>query len=217
LFQVSGKRGLLGSEAIPDGSSTLPLYDCVRVARHLGVTHNPFPLSSIHRHNHQNMSGNLLLHFKPVRTVGLRATKFSSHWRGHAFLFEKKAAPTYRASAGLRVPFIFVVLEGLIGPRLSLFRWLHFPLPPVWLRVPVMLVFALLLVRFVAGLNLSQIGLYRWREWTGTEKSYFIQVFLIANLVFAALFADRLQMTFSEPSPLLRVWAVFIPYFLWGF
>ena len=80
-----------------------------------------------------------------------------------------------------------------------------------------MLVFALLLVRFVAGLNLSQIGLYRWREWIGTEKSYFIQVFLIANLVFAALFADRLQMIFSEPSPLHRVWAVFIPYFLWGF
>jgi uncharacterized protein len=164
------------------------------------------------------MSDALLLHSKLVRRAGLRATsKLSPHWRGHAFLFEKKGAPTYDASAGLRLLLIFVVLEGVIGPRLSMFRWLHFPLPPVWLRVPVLLVFALLLVRFVAGLNLSQIGLYWWREWSGTEKSYFVQVFLIANLVFAVLFADRLQMILSEPSPLRRVWAVFVPYFLWGF
>ena len=164
------------------------------------------------------MSDALLLHARLVRRAALSAaTKLSFHWRGHAFLFEKKGVPTYDGSPGLRLLLIFVVLEGVIGPRLSLFRWLHFPLPPVWLRVPVLLVFALLLVRFFAGLNLSQIGLYRWREWSGAEKSYFIQVFVVANLVFAVLFAGRLQMIPSEPSPLRRVLAVFVPYLLWGF
>lgn len=158
----------------------------------------------------------MLLHSKPVRKVGLKTTKLSVHWRGHAFLFEKRGARTYNASAGFRLLLIFIVLEAVIGPRLSLFRWLRLPVPPVWLRVPVLLVFALLLVRFVAGLNLSQIGLYRWREWSGTEKSYFIQVVLIANLVFVILFADRLHIILSEPSLLRRVCEVFVPYFLWG-
>ncbi len=140
----------------------------------------------------------------------------SIHCKGHAFLFEKKHVPTYDASAGFRLLLIFVLLEAVIGPRLWLFGWLRLRLPPVWLRVPILLIFALLLVRFVAGLKLSQIGLCRWREWSGTEKSYFIQVFLIANLVFAVIFANRLHVILSEPYLLRRVWAVFVPYFLWG-
>ena len=134
----------------------------------------------------------------------VRAQELSVHWRGHAFLFEKNRAPTYDASAGLRLLLIFFALEGVIGPRLSLVSWLQLPLPPLWLRVPILLGFALLLVRFVAGLKLSQVGLYRWREWSGTEKSYFVQVFLIANVVFSVLFADRLRMILAEPSVLGR-------------
>ena len=163
------------------------------------------------------MSDRLLLHSKLVRTVGLTGSKLSVHWRGHAFLFEKKDASSYDASVGLRLLFIFIVLEGVIGPRLSLFRWLHFPLPPVWVRVPALLVFALLLVRFFAGLKLSEIGLNRWRKWSATEKSYFIQVFVIANLVFSILNADQLRLILTQPSLLGRVWSIFVPYFLWGF
>ena len=139
------------------------------------------------------------------------------HWRGYAFLFEKKRSPTYGATSGLRLLLIFFTLEAVIGPRLSLFSWLHVPLPPVWLRVPILLGLALLLVRFVAGLKLSEIGLYRWREWSAAEKSYFVQLFLIANLVFSILFADRLRMILAEPHLLGRVGAVFLPYLLWGF
>ena len=143
--------------------------------------------------------------------------KLNVHWKGHAFLFENKRAPTYDASAGLRLLLIFVALEGVIGPRLSLFSWLHLPLPPIWLRVPLLLSLALLLIRFVARLKLSQISLVPWREWSGTEKSYFVQVFLIANVVFGVLFADRLRTILAEPSLLGRVWTVFLPNFLWGF
>ena len=128
--------------------------------------------------------------------------------------FSQARAPAYDASAGLRLLLIFSILEGVIGPRLSLFGWLQLPLPPSWLRVPILLGFALLLVRFVAGLKLSQIGLVPWREWSGTEKSYFVQVFLIANAVFCVLFVDRLRMTLAEPFLLRRVWTVFLPCFL---
>ena len=141
----------------------------------------------------------------------------NAHWKGHAFLFEKKRPPTYGATGGLRLLLIFLVLEGVIGPRLSFFGWLQLPLLPVWLRVPILLGLALLLVRFVAGLKLSEIGLYRWGEWSATEKSYFVQVFLIANVVFCVLFADRLRIIFAEPLLLKRVLTVFLPYLLWGF
>src|SRR5438876_11168221 len=98
------------------------------------------------------------------------------HLQGHVFLFENKRLLTYDSSAGLRLLLIFILLEGVIGPRLSLFSLTGLPLPPAWLRVPVLLVLAMVLVRFFAGLRLAQIGLYPWRNWNVTEESYFIQV-----------------------------------------
>jgi len=142
---------------------------------------------------------------------------WSAHWRGHCFLFEKKRAPAYSAPQGLRLLMIFIALEGVVGPRLALFGWLRLPMPPVWLRIPVMLGLALLLVRFVAGVKLSQVGLYRWSEWSATEKSYFFQVLVIANVIFSIIFAGRLRAILAEPMLLRRIGAVFLPYLLWGF
>lgn len=139
------------------------------------------------------------------------------HWRGHAFLFAKRPAPTYGRSAGLRLLLIFFLLEGVIGPRLSLFSWLHLPLPPLWLRVPLLLGLALLLVRFVAGVRLSQIGLHPWREWSRIERSYCLQVIVIANVIFCVIFAARLRAMLAGPSLPGRILMVFLPCFLWGF
>jgi len=152
-----------------------------------------------------------------MEQMSSKARGWDIHWKGHAFQFAKAKAPQYEASAGLRLLLIFVVLEGVIGPRLWLFPWLGIPSPPAWLRIPVLLVSALLLVRFGAGLRFSEIGLYPWREWSRTERSYFVQVVLIANTVFWVLFADRLRMILSEPHLARRVCEVFVPYFLWGF
>jgi uncharacterized protein len=141
----------------------------------------------------------------------------SVHWRGHALLFEPRCAPAYPASAGLRLLLIFLLLEGVLGPRLSLLAWLRLPAPPVWLRVPVLLAVSLLSVRYVAGLDLTQIGLRPWRRWNATEKSYFIQVLFITNAVFAVLLADRLRALLAGPPILARGAAVLVPVFLWGF
>jgi membrane protease YdiL (CAAX protease family) len=139
------------------------------------------------------------------------------HWRGHALRFEPRSAPGYEAPAGMRLLLVFLVLEGVLGPRLSLLTWLRLPVPPVWVRVPVLLAVALLSVRFIARLKLAQIGLHPWRRWNATEKSYFIQLLVIANFVFAVLFADRLRAILTGPSLLSRVGTVLVPYFLWGF
>jgi uncharacterized protein len=143
----------------------------------------------------------------------------SRHFQGHLFLFEaKRPLPVYDSSAGLRLLLIFILLEGVIGPRLPLFRVFGLLLPPIWLRVPVLLVLAIVSVRFFAGVRLAQIGLFRWTDWSVTEKSYFVQVFLIANVVFGILFAERLQMILADLGFWWRPAAVVIfTNFLWGF
>jgi membrane protease YdiL (CAAX protease family) len=141
----------------------------------------------------------------------------SVHWRGHVFRFGAKSLPTHDPSAGLRLLLIAFVLEAVIGPRLWLFGLLGLPLPPSWLRVPLQLGAALMLVPLFAGLSLSRIGLYRWREWSSTEKSYFVQTFFIANVVFSILFVDRLRSILAEPALWGRAVPVLATSFLWGF
>lgn len=138
------------------------------------------------------------------------------HLKGHVFLFEPKAPPVHDSSTGLRLLLIFFLLEFLIGPRLSLLSWLHLPVPPAWLAIPALLGVALLLVRFFARLNLSHIGLYPWRDWTQIEKSYFIQVFLLANVIFSLVFATRLRIIFATPSVWGSASVAVVTYFLWG-
>ena len=140
------------------------------------------------------------------------------HLRGHLFLFEARRPAAYDSAAGLRLLLIFILLEGVIGPRFSLFSLFGLPLPPAWLRVPALLVLAMVLVRFFAGVNLAQIGLYPWRDWNVTEASYFIQVLVIANVVFGILFADRFRMILADPGLWWRPAAIIVvTNFLWGF
>ena len=141
----------------------------------------------------------------------------SAHWRGHVFRFDTKTVPKYDPSAGLRLLLIVLLLEAVIGPRLALFSLLGFNVPPAWLRVPLLLGSALIAIRLFAGLPFSRIGLYPWREWSKTEKSYFVQTFFIANVVFSVLFADQWRAIFSEATPWRRVWPVLLTSFLWGF
>jgi len=139
------------------------------------------------------------------------------HWRGHAFLFNRSRVATYNESTGRRLLLIFVILEGVIGPRLSLLNWLHVTVPAPWVRIPLLLVLALVLVRYFAGLEFSQIGLVRWRHWTAIEKSYFVQVVVIANTVFILILSDQLHSAITEPGFAVRLVTDILPYLIWGF
>jgi membrane protease YdiL (CAAX protease family) len=135
------------------------------------------------------------------------------HLRGHLLLFERTPGSRHGAATGVRLLIIAVVVEAV---RLGVVRWFY-PAIPLWVLVPLLLAFALLLVRFGAGLELSQIGSHRWQEWSATEKSYFVQLLIIANVVFPLLFASRLQAIFAQPSAWRTVATVFVPYLFYGF
>ena len=137
----------------------------------------------------------------------------SVHLRGHVLLFDKRSAPVYDASTAARLLLIAVVIEAF---RLVAVKWLY-PALTLLILVLLLLAGALLLVRFAARLKFSQIGLYPWREWSPVEKSYFVQLLVIANVVFPFVFASRLRMIFAQPSALSTVWNIFVPYLFYGF
>src|SRR5437764_11114200 len=92
---------------------------------------------------------------------------FLVHLAGHVLLFDKRPAPDFNASVGMPLLAIAIVVEAI---RLVAVKTLS-PGVPLVILVLLFLVGALLLVRFVAGLRVRQIGLYPWREWTPVEKS----------------------------------------------
>ena len=150
---------------------------------------------------------------KPDSSVSSKSSGLLLHLRGHVLLFDQRASPDYNASIGIRLLGMAIVLEAL---RLVAVRWLH-PGVHLMILVPLFVVCALLVVRFVAGLKLPEIGLYPWREWTPVEKSYFIQLLILANVVFPLVFASRLRLVLAQPSALFIVWNGFVPYLFFGF
>lgn len=132
------------------------------------------------------------------------------HLRGHALLFDSKARPSHAARAGLRLIAGFLILEAVIGPRFHLLDLLGIAQPASWIRVVVLLALAVVLVRFFAGLPLAAIGLVPWRDWSLAEKSYFVQVIVIANVVFA-LVVGSARFNASDWAAVAAV------NFLWGF
>jgi membrane protease YdiL (CAAX protease family) len=119
----------------------------------------------------------------------------------------------YEASTGARLLLIAVAVEAF---RLVVVTCLH-PVLPLLILVLLVLACALLLVRFAARLKLSQIGLYPWREWDPVEKSYFVQLLVIANIVFPLVFAGRLRLILAQPYVLSTVRNEFVPYLFYGF
>jgi membrane protease YdiL (CAAX protease family) len=147
----------------------------------------------------------------------LPAGRLSPHLRGHFLLFDRKSVPPIDSAAFTRLLLIYLFLEVVIGPRLWILTWLHLPLPPSWVRVPFLVALALVAVRYLARLKLSQIGLYRWREWTTTERSYFLQTVCLGNVVFITIFAHRLALITVDQSLWGRAFLVVLTQFAWGF
>jgi CAAX protease family protein len=145
--------------------------------------------------------------------VPRRWSGLSVHLRGHFLLFDQLSAPHWGAATGARLLLIAVGIESI---RLVAVRWLH-PTVPLLILVPLLLAGAVLLVRFAAPLKLSQIGLYPWGERSLVEKSYFVQLLVIANVVFPLVFASRLRLILAQPASLTTIWNVFVPYLFFGF
>ena len=146
-----------------------------------------------------------------------RAASLRPVWRGHLLLFDPKPEPYFTAKSGFRLLLIFVLLEGVLGPRLSLFDILGLPVPATWIRVPVLLLSSLALIRFFAGVHVTKLGLYSWTKWTATEKWYFMQVLVLANIIFSIASIPQLLIVWSHPNIWGSAFSIFLISMIWGF
>jgi len=137
----------------------------------------------------------------------------SPHLRGHLLLFDRKPGPVHSPGAGARL----LLAAGLVEVvRFVAVRW-RYPVVPLWLLLPVLLGLTLWAVGGIAGVKLSQLGFRRWRDWTLTEKSYFLQVVVIANVVFPIVMGAQLRDRIAQPGLAWSLWTVFVPYLFFGF
>ena len=136
--------------------------------------------------------------------------------RGHLLLFDRREPPGYPAAAGARLLVLFVVLELIVGPRGHGLAWLGLS-APASLRVPLLLATSIVAIRLFARMPLADVGFVAWRNWTPTEKLYFVQVVLLANVAFALAYAGQLESLRQRRD----LWPAAAPIaaleFLWGF
>ena len=140
------------------------------------------------------------------------ADRIAPVWHGHVFWFDRPAeAAAYCEQKGVRLLVFAVVLEAfriltnVAGAPVPSFRF--------W-AAPTLLLTLVGLRRM--GLSARDVGLRPWREWNATERSYFIQMVMLVNLVFPAVFATRLARAFSESTPPVLA-GTFVAYLFLGF
>lgn len=142
--------------------------------------------------------------------------RLGPHWRGHVFLFDRRPTPCYEPTVGIRLLLVVLLMEGVVGPRLGLFQWLGLPVPTPWIRVPLLLSLVLILAVVFARAKLSQLGFYAISKWSKTETSYFVQVLVLANLIFGLIFSGRLKAIVASSSLWGPGLAVLCLSLLWG-
>jgi membrane protease YdiL (CAAX protease family) len=146
------------------------------------------------------------------RAAGWRH-RLSPHLRGHLFLFDAGAGPSHGADTGARVLLATFALEIV---RIAAVRWLT-PITPLWLLMTLLLGLAMLAIPVVTGWMPSHFGFRRWRHWTATEKSYFLQVLVLANVVFPMVLAAPMRERLAQGSLSSALWSGFVPYLFYGF
>ena len=150
---------------------------------------------------------------REVNVEVVRLSGLSPHLRGHLLQFDRRPPPKYAADSGWRLLLTAVFLEIL---RLVAVRWIS-PTIPLWLLLPSLLALTLAVIPAATGVTLTQLGLRPWREWSATERSYLVQVVIIANVVFLAVHAGRIATRLEQPGFALGVWTEFVPYLAFGF
>lgn len=134
------------------------------------------------------------------------------HLRGHLLRFGEQPPSTLGSSHGVR---LLVIAAALEVSRLAAVWWLD-----QWrveLLVPALLWVAALLAIACAGVTPSQLGFRRWSQWSTTEKSYFVQVVVLANVVFPLVLAAPLAASYAERGVVAFVVLTFLPYLCYGF
>lgn len=156
---------------------------------------------------------------RPETPPAREISRISPYLRGQLFLFDRPMLPGYSSSQGYKLLAVFLVLEAIVRPLLKYgARAMGITHRDWWslLQLSFLLVLACWLVTRLAGVRLSELGLYPWRRWALTEKLYFPQILGITVAVFTVTQWDELK-ALRTRSDLGRIGLfVFVPQMIWG-
>ena len=138
---------------------------------------------------------------------------WTRHLRGHFLRFDGRPAPVYPPRIGSRLLLTAALVEKI---RVGALAWLH-PVMPLWVLLPMLLGLAVLSVPVASGLALDQIGFRGGRSWSVTERSYFLQVLVMASVVFPLVLGSPFAGGDSRAEAMMRFWTIFVPYLFYGF
>ena len=141
-------------------------------------------------------------------------------WRGHLFLFNPRKTKDYTSQQGFKLLLVFLLVEIILRPLILIssksfeindrYWWLA-------VNVSILTILAYQLVRIFIKMHSSQLGLYAWKNWTTTEKLYFLQIIPITIIIFSFFSLVQLKVLFTRPNLLSICLFNLLPQIIWGF
>ena len=144
----------------------------------------------------------------------------SAIWRGQLFMFNEPKEKAWSAKKGLYLLAIVALLELLIRPlfttaageiRVQRADWYQS------VSVLIFLIVGILLTIKLAKVNLADLGLAPWRNWSAIEKHFFIQTLIITIVIFSSMNLVTLKSIWLSVKLPQNAVLVFLPEMVWGF
>jgi membrane protease YdiL (CAAX protease family) len=134
-------------------------------------------------------------------------------------LFDKPPPRTWAAQTGLKLLLVVLAMEFAIRPIIRITgEKLNFSNKPWWelFQLSVVLCLSILLVVKIAKVQLSDLGLRPWREWSATEKNYFPQTLALAIAIFSFINLASLRLITKHSFAEIALFSL-LPQLIWGF
>jgi membrane protease YdiL (CAAX protease family) len=122
-------------------------------------------------------------------------------------LFDRRPAPA--------VPAARLLLGAIAVEALCVFVVRELPLS-LSIKLPGLLAVSLTIL-LMSGVRLTDLGFRPWSDWSATERSWFVQVLIIANLVFPLVLLQPIMARLQQGSMAQNLLTVFVPYLFFGF
>lgn len=141
--------------------------------------------------------------------------------RGQLFLFDGPRARAFTAVEGWRALAIFIAIEIIVRPLVFAAdaRWVS-SVNRDWLAVvelSLLTAIGLWLTVNFARIQLSQIGLRSWPNWSDSEKYYLVEIVPITVAVFSFFDFPSIQALWMHPNLWIFALVVIVQKGVWGF
>lgn len=145
--------------------------------------------------------------------------KISTYFKGHIFLLEK-IQYQYDKKYQTKILIFFVLMGFILIPAIQyLYQFLNLEqsyLENLLISISLAVVFAILM-KLLLNSDYRILRLHSWKIWPKVQKYYFVQVVIIASILFAILFNQHIEKLIQSYSGVANfIFYSALPGFIWG-